>query len=233
MVAAVVLCAAACSTKRASVPAPVVGGTQEGVASWYGPGFHGNRTANGEIYDQYELTAAHPSLPLGTRVMVTNLANGRAVEVRVNDRGPFVGGRVIDLSYAAAHAVGMVGPGTARVRIAVLEQAPVRVASASTRATPSPRPSVPAAAAVPSELPRATFVVQVAAFSDPRAAEHLRGVIARRFPDAYVDPLEAGAERYHRVRIGPYPLRAVAVARGELINRLGYPAVIMEEPPGR
>src|SRR2546426_545176 len=82
-----------------------------------GPGFHGNRTANGEIYDQYELTAAHPSLPLGSRVMVTNLENGRAVQVRVNDRGPFVGGRAIDLSYAAAHLIGMIGPGTARVRI--------------------------------------------------------------------------------------------------------------------
>ena len=86
-------------------PPPVIDGVQLGVASWYGPGFHGNRTANGEIYDQYELTAAHRTLPLGTRVMVTNLSNGRAVEVRINDRGPFVGGRAIDLSYAAASGV--------------------------------------------------------------------------------------------------------------------------------
>src|SRR5258705_450534 len=93
-----------------AVRTAVVGGRQEGVASWYGPGFHGRRTANGEIYDQYELTAAHPSLPLGSRVMVTSLANGRAVEVRINDRGPFVGGRVVDLSYAAARVIWMVGP---------------------------------------------------------------------------------------------------------------------------
>src|SRR5262245_18636559 len=91
---------------------PMRGGVQTGIASWYGPGFHGRRTANGEVYDQHDLTAAHPSLPLGTRVMVTNLTNGRAVDVRVNDRGPYVGGRVIDLSYAAARAVDMVGPGT-------------------------------------------------------------------------------------------------------------------------
>src|SRR6266571_2294638 len=94
--------AAGCAAVRAPAPPPITNGVQVGVASWYGPGFHGNRTANGEIYDQYELTAAHPSLPLGTRVMVTNLENGRAVQVRINDRGPFVGGRAIDLSYAAA-----------------------------------------------------------------------------------------------------------------------------------
>src|SRR5439155_59210 len=84
--------AAGCALVRAPAPPPITDGVQVGVASWYGPGFHGNRTANGEIYDQYELTAAHPSLPLGTRVMVTNLENGPAVQVRINDRGPFVGG---------------------------------------------------------------------------------------------------------------------------------------------
>lgn len=208
-------------------PAPVVGGRQEGTASWYGPGFHGRQTANGEIYDQYEMTAAHPSLPLGSRVMVTNLANGRVVEVRVNDRGPFVGGRVIDLSYAAAHAVDMVGPGTAPVRIEVLELAQRRRTARST-----PPPVVPIAAQVPSDLPRATFVVQVASFTDPGTAEHLRRSIALRFPDAYVDPLDTSDGRYHRVRIGPYPMRAVAVARAELVSRLGYPAIIMEEAPG-
>src|SRR6058998_168327 len=119
MVAAA-LAVSGCSFVRAPSPPPVVDGVQIGVASWYGPGFHGNRTANGEIYDQYELTAAHPSLPLGTRVMVTNLANGRSVDVRINDRGPFVDGRAIDLSYAAARTIRMVGPGTARVRIEVL-----------------------------------------------------------------------------------------------------------------
>src|SRR5258706_1088960 len=105
-------------------PPAVVGGRQEGVASWYGPGFHGRRTANGEIYNQYELTAAHPSLPLGTRAVVTNLDNGRSVEVRINDRGPYVDGRAIDLSYAAARTLAMIGPGTPRVRIDVLGHEP-------------------------------------------------------------------------------------------------------------
>src|SRR5262245_57622980 len=130
LVAALVVALAACSTTRPVTP-PIVEGRQEGVASWYGPGFHGKRTANGEIYDQYELTAAHQTLPLGTRVMVTSLANGRSVEVRINDRGPFVGGRIVDLSYAAASVLRMVGPGTMPVRLEILD-APVQIASRTT-----------------------------------------------------------------------------------------------------
>jgi rare lipoprotein A len=94
--------------------------TQEGVASWYGKKFHGRRTASGERYDMHELTAAHRTLPFGTRVRVTNLDNGRKVVVRINDRGPFIKGRVIDLSYAAARQVGMVNAGVARVRLEVV-----------------------------------------------------------------------------------------------------------------
>src|SRR5881396_4388682 len=137
---AVSLGASGCMLFREPSPPPIVNGVQVGVASWYGPGFHGNRTANGEIYDQYELTAAHPSLPLGTRAMVTNLSSGRAVEVRINDRGPFVDGRAIDLSYAAARTIGLVGPGTGRVRIEVLGKAPppaVRLLPAPARVVPT------------------------------------------------------------------------------------------------
>ncbi len=94
---------------------------QEGVASYYADQFHGRRTANGETFDMHAMTAAHRSLPFNTRVRVTNLDNGRSVVVRINDRGPFVEGRIIDLSYGAAGAVGMIGPGTARVRLEVLE----------------------------------------------------------------------------------------------------------------
>lgn len=94
---------------------------QEGVASYYGEDFHGRKTANGEIYDMYAMTAAHRALPFNTRVLVTNLDNGKKVTVRINDRGPFVEGRIIDLSYGAARKIGMVGPGTARVRLEVIE----------------------------------------------------------------------------------------------------------------
>jgi rare lipoprotein A len=90
---------------------------EEGVASWYGADFHGRRTANGEVYDMHKYTAAHRTLPFDTLVKVTNLDNGQSTVVRVNDRGPFAKGRVIDLSYASAKSVNMVGPGTARVRL--------------------------------------------------------------------------------------------------------------------
>ncbi|MGQ9630665.1 MAG: septal ring lytic transglycosylase RlpA family protein [bacterium] len=97
------------------------GDAYEGIASWYGPGFHGRRTANGEIYDMWSMTAAHKTLPLGSEVRVTNLENGRSVVVRINDRGPYAAGRIIDLSRAAAQALGFVDEGTARVRIEVLK----------------------------------------------------------------------------------------------------------------
>ncbi|BAC07885.1 septal ring lytic transglycosylase RlpA family protein, partial [Thermosynechococcus vestitus] len=92
-----------------------------GLASWYGPGFHGARTANGERFDQDALTAAHRTLPFGKRVRVTNLQNGRSVVVRINDRGPFTGGREIDLSRGAAAAIGLIGAGVGYVRIDVLD----------------------------------------------------------------------------------------------------------------
>src|SRR5437016_8094520 len=158
--------AAGCAAVRAPAPPPITNGVQVGVASWYGPGFHGNRTANGEIYDQYELTAAHPSLPLGTRVMVTNLESGRAVQVRVNDRGPFVDGRAIDLSYAAARTIDLVGPGTGRVRIEVLRNAP---------APPVPPPPATSTAPAPAHaMPTSSYTIEVAALADPAKADHLR-----------------------------------------------------------
>jgi rare lipoprotein A len=102
------------------VPRQPPGFPQEGVASWYGPGFHGRTTASGERFDQNALTAAHPSLPFDTRVRVINLTNRREVVLRINDRGPFHDSRIIDVSRAAARRLGLVGPGTARVRVIVL-----------------------------------------------------------------------------------------------------------------
>lgn len=95
---------------------------QVGIASWYGPGFHGRPTASGERFDQNRLTAAHRDLPLGSEVTVTNLANGRSVQVEINDRGPYVAGRVIDLSRAAAGQLGMIEQGVAQVTIEVVPQ---------------------------------------------------------------------------------------------------------------
>jgi rare lipoprotein A (peptidoglycan hydrolase) len=93
-----------------------------GEASWYGPGFHGKKTASGEIFDQTKFTAAHKTLPLGSRARVTNIQNGNSVEVEINDRGPFVEGRILDLSRAAARALGFISSGTAPVRLELLDQ---------------------------------------------------------------------------------------------------------------
>lgn len=131
--------------------AATVGWTQSGVASWYGPGFHGRPTASGERYDMQALTAAHPWLPFGTIVRVDNRDNGRAVDLRVNDRGPFSGGRILDVSRAAARRLGMIGPGTARVRVTVLEMG---------------------TGGVPATYP--CRVLQVGAFRDPGGARSLR-----------------------------------------------------------
>lgn len=131
------LLAAACAPTRSEPPAatsspppapavarprpPEPRALQTGKASWYGEAHHGKKTASGEPFDMNALTAAHRTLPLGTRVLVTNLANGRSVEVRINDRGPVIADRVIDLSYGAARALDAVGAGVFRVRIAVVE----------------------------------------------------------------------------------------------------------------
>jgi rare lipoprotein A (peptidoglycan hydrolase) len=116
------------------------GYSQKGVASWYGPGFHGKKTSSGEVYDMHCMTAAHSVLPLNTMVKVTNLANNKEVVVRVNDRGPFVNDRVIDLSLAAARDLGMVQSGTVPVRVSVIGAADSRIAS---KIASSPTKSLP------------------------------------------------------------------------------------------
>jgi len=204
-VIALALTAAVVSGCSRAAVAPVPGRPQHGVASWYGPGFHGKHTSSGTVYDQYQLTAAHPNLPLGTRVRVTNRDNGKSVDVLVNDRGPFAKGRVIDLSYAAAHAIGMVGPGTANVVIDVLE-----------------RP--------PNGASHVAYCVQVGAFSEEGKARALRAQLASRYEDVYIAGVQARPERMYRVRVGPYAERTHAERRASELAALGLPAVVHEEP---
>src|SRR5260221_5627021 len=120
--------AASCARRSARVtapPAPIasarIGSEETGSASWYGIPYHGRRTASGEVYDMEKLTAAHRNLPFQTWVEVTNLENGKRVDVRITDRGPFVGGRIIDLSHRAARDIEMLGPGVVKVRLKVIE----------------------------------------------------------------------------------------------------------------
>jgi len=156
ILASAALVSSACSGNHHPVsPAPAAGSLTRGTASWYGPKFNGHRTASGERYDMRQLTAAHPSLPFGTLVQVTNLDNGKQVVVRINDRGPFGRRRVIDLSYAAARELDMVGPGTAQVELALAGRydlppaqiTPPILLAAATSPADARDPATPAAAA--------------------------------------------------------------------------------------
>jgi peptidoglycan lytic transglycosylase len=206
----VLVSTSACSVPPLSnwhpVPQARSGGhyVETGVASWYGPGFHGGRTSSGEIYNAADLTAAHQTLPIGTRVAVTNLDNGKAVEVRINDRGPFAKGRILDLSHGAAEELGLVGPGTARVRLESIDDA-------------GGPPGV------------VTYAVQAGAFRDGEHASALRANLAVRFATVYLSPLQTTDSLYYRVRIGPFERRDDAVARAREIALRGLPAVIVEE----
>ena len=144
-----------------------VGEKFRGIASWYGPNFHGKRTSNGEIYNMYDYTAAHKTLPMNTMVKVTNLRNGRSTVVRINDRGPFVANRIIDLSYAAAKDIGMIGTGTAPVELEVLGFD----ATIQTLAKKS----------TPSEVVLSNYAVQIGSF------RRYRGAVITRDRNALVD----------------------------------------------
>lgn len=181
----------------------------QGVASWYGRKFHGRRTANGEIYDMYAMTAAHKTLPIPSYVRVTNLANKRTVIVRINDRGPFHGDRIIDLSYTAAKKLGFENIGTAKVVVEYIDphtwknpaQPQSRQASnASTGEPPAPTPSH----AGGHKLPDNTWL-QVGAFGKRDAAQSLKGKIANltKYPVVVVEPKAGTADKLFRVRVGP------------------------------
>ena len=137
---------------------------ETGIASWYGPGFHKERTANGETFNQEEVTAAHKTLPMPSLVRVTNLDNGRSIVVRINDRGPYVGGRIIDLSHRSAQLLGYDKTGTAKVRVQILADESRTVAAAARAGTPAEYSDLgPAPAAAP------RGVVQVAGLPPPAA----------------------------------------------------------------
>jgi len=181
--------------------------SQFGVASWYGPGFNGHATSSGEIYNQDDLTAASTLYALGSHVMVTNLDNGRSVEVRINDHGPYVKGRKIDLSRKAATVLGVMGPGTARVRLDLLTVPP----GASPIGTP----------------PR--YFVQLGSFASSSNANHLRSQLAAYYSDVRVDQVEAGSHRYYRVRMGGFATRREAQARADQSSHFGLPIIILSE----
>ena len=228
---------------------------QTGVASWYGRQFHGNRTASGEIYDMFAMTAAHPTLPIPSYVRVTNPRNGRSVIVRVNDRGPFKDGRIIDLSYGAATKLGIAAAGTGEVEIERLTFAQIASgewrAPSATAGTAGPSiiaagalpagaggaPASPPAPAVPSAPAPATdtarWSVQVGAFSQQASAEDLRARVATvlgftegELPASHREARVERDENLFRVLVGALPDRASALSLALQLERLlGRPAV--------
>lgn len=172
-----------------------------GLASWYGHPHHGRRTSSGEVYNMYQLTAAHREIPLGSWVEVINLNNGRSLTVRINDRGPFVDGRIIDLSYASARLLGVTGPGVAPVR--------VRLAHAPQRAPG-----------------RARYSVQVASLVAESNALALKAELEQKVSGVYLVKALIGGEVYYRIRVGQFVSRAEAKAAAEHLASLGYRVLI-------
>lgn len=204
-----------CSLERRG-PEPKV--VERGVASWYGPKFHGRTTANGERYDMHGMTAAHRTLPFGTLLEVRNLDNGKVCRLRVNDRGPFIRGRILDVSYGAAQELGMVGPGTARVEIAVLPPEPPRRGLVLASAPASASAPVPAAA-----IEAVAYTVQVGAFSEAERAETLRALLAGHFGDTRVSSDDA----WHRVQVGTFHDPSAAEETRRELERLGWAALVV------
>jgi rare lipoprotein A len=174
---------------------------QYGVASWYGVPFHGRLTANGERYDMYNISAAHQHAPLGIHAIVTHLETGRMIRVRINDRGPFMKGRVIDLSYGAASHLDMVETGLAPVKIEFL----------------------------PKTQPRLTFIVQAGAYQDPHNAKRAEQALRAHYSNIRISPQTHAGQRFYRLHIGPFATRAEAEQVNRQLQSLGYHALILPQ----
>ncbi|MCP5345634.1 MAG: septal ring lytic transglycosylase RlpA family protein [Pseudomonadales bacterium] len=211
--------------KTYRVMATEEGYSARGVASWYGEKFHGHQTSNGEIFDMYKASAAHKTLPIPSFVRVTNLDNNRSIIVRVNDRGPFHGDRLIDLSYAAAVKLGYATRGTARVQLdAILPPAQ----AGETRGL--------AVAAIPVALPPVSggekWYLQVGAFSDAGAAQRLSTQLREitTLPVFIQEVVSDSRQRLHRVRVGPIldSNEIRAITERVVAANLGSPYTVIE-----
>lgn len=211
--AVLLLLLSACAPSKPPAPSlpvptpPAVPLSQQGIASWYGPGFHGKKTTSGTVYDQYAMTAAHQTLPLGSSVVVTNLTNGKTVTVLINDRGPFAKGRIIDLSYSAAQAVDMIRPGTAPVRVDVVDTGGYPLT------------------AIPERL---DYTLQVGAFTDLGKARELKARLESRHDRPVVIESHKG---YYRVRLGTFRGEEAARQYGARLSSEGLPVVLVEVWP--
>ena len=193
---------------RDYVPATILRPYKErGIASWYGRKFHNGKTAIGEPYDMYAMTAAHPTLPLPSYARVTNVATGQSVVVRVNDRGPFHPGRVIDLSYAAAYRLGISQKGSGEVEVESIVPATAPPVFAATPLQPVATVDAAPAAAVPIGPEAGGYFVQLGAFSNNANAQNFVAHLANQTPGVVVETKVRQIDGLFRVFVGPYPTR--------------------------
>ena len=180
---------AGCFGPYQKIPSSDKAQAQRGIASWYGPSFHGKPSASGEPYNMWALTAAHRTLPFGTWVQVKKVATGKTVTVKINDRGPFIKGRIIDLSYAAARKLRMIGEGTAEVTLTILK---------------SPQ------ASIASQKPKKYFWVQAGSFTTLTDAMVLREQLAKNYSPIRVRTVNLPSGKWHRVQIGSFDSKKTA-----------------------
>ncbi|MBY0564529.1 MAG: septal ring lytic transglycosylase RlpA family protein [Hyphomonadaceae bacterium] len=231
---------------RTYVPAPQPGYAETGVASWYGPQFHGRPGANGEVFDQDALTAAHPTLPLNSLVQVTNLENGRELIVRITDRGPFTDDRLIDLSAAGARALGFDRQGHTRVHVRYLGPAPRRVAADSDSSASEPGRAAEAGertgplslmppraqaslapASTPNPVGEGGYFIQVGAYSDLANAHRVRDQIVAAGPVTVDVRTSASGAELFRVRVGPLADATSAEDARRALSSLGFSQTIV------
>jgi rare lipoprotein A len=205
--------------RRYQVLASAEGYRERGVASWYGPDFHGHNTSSGEPYDMYAMTAAHRTLPLPCYARITNLGNGRSVVVRINDRGPFVSNRIVDLSYTAAQRLDIVRTGTALVELQTV--GPVTDGGAMASALPMPSPT-PVPASTPANLP--ALYIQVGAYAEVGNAQRVVERLQAAGIDSSLSLASAtGGRALRRVRVGPIASVEQFDSLAARLATLGYP----------
>lgn len=203
-----------CSVHRVTVRKEKGHRVEYGLASWYGEDFHGKLTANGEVYDMYKLSAAHKTLPLGTRVRVTNRKNGKSAVVRINDRGPFVRGRIIDLSYAGARALGMADDGVVPVRVEILKLGDNRYVSSEGGE----------AAAAPM-----AYTVQVGSFLQKENALVLVRSLKGTYDTVFIREWNDRQQTFYRVRVGKYASEEDAQKLCRRLSEQNYSAYVTAE----
>jgi rare lipoprotein A len=199
--------AVSCAPRAYRPPSKEVVYREKGVASWYGPKFHGRKTSSGERFNMYAMTAAHRTLPLGSIVRVTHIGNGKKVVLKINDRGPFVEGRIIDLSYGAARTLGMVKEGVARVTVEAFA----------------------GQSGIPSIGSSSSFFLQVGSFGVRENAEKLEADLRSGLSGVPVSSSRDKRGSYFRVRVGPFDSEEDAMRTGKELEKKGLRYLLIQE----